>query len=327
MAARKTKKQTAAGWTEAKLKGKTLCFGGRWGKYDKAQPLELIERAGGKVAKQVAADVDYVVVNSSQSGTTSAAEKQALKLNQAGEASISVINEEDLVGLATPDRDEALAMLESPAGIKVLNTFLKELSLSIDVSGCKFDGAVLDSLSSGSWYRSSGLVINGCSFRKASLVGAHLSEGKGVCFDGADLTNGSVDNMENCSFKNAKMHKTNVYVAKGGCFDGADMTGAVVNTVSDCSFKRAVCRNMTIEPHTYHYRRGPAKVVNDFTGADLSAACFANASLGGSVFTGCAAQGSRLAKMQLDQGGFQQGGSLRGQPGRRRFQRCRFDRR
>ncbi len=130
-------------------------------------------------------------------------------------------------------------------------------------------------------------------------MAAQFSNGKGACFDGADLTKASVDHSSNCSFKNAKLHEANVYVANDCCFDGADLTGANINTVSDCSFKKAICRNMTVNPHSYLYRRGPAKVVNDFTGADLSAACLANASLGGSIFQGASLQGADLRRCDL----------------------------
>src|SRR5262245_50023934 len=98
------------------LKGKTFAFTGTLLSGRRAGITELIEAEGGRVADDVTATLDSLVVG--HSATPTASQKKAERLNQKG-AAIQVIDETQLQDLFRPTAEEALAMLRGlPRGLE-----------------------------------------------------------------------------------------------------------------------------------------------------------------------------------------------------------------
>ncbi len=273
MAKRQSKKRSAGSarpWE--KLRDVTFCFGGRWSKWDKQSQAKAIEAAGGTVVDKVSAELNYLVVHSKNAGTTSAAEKQVIKLNAGGGASIQTIDERTAERLAAPTRDEAVTILSAGAdGINIWNRL--PAAHGFDLSGADLAGADLTGV-----YLEN-VVLDGCNLKGADLSGVYLVEGKNICLDEAILKGTYVGKLERCSAKRADA--TDAVLAKlTNCnFDDALLVDATVYSMRQMSIRKADCRNL--ELHNYGQK---GSIEGDFTGAELSGAQLSDLDLSGCCF-------------------------------------------
>ncbi len=265
-----------------KLSGMTFCFAGRWSKWDKQGQVRAIEAAGGTVVDKVTAELNYLIVHSKNAGSTSAAEKEAVKLNAGGGASIQVINEQALEQLAAPTRDEALAILSSgPEGVKIWNGL--PLPHGFDLSGADLAGADL----TGAHLNTA--ILDGSNLKGANLSRASLGDGRNLCLDGAILKGAHVGTLEHCSARRADATGTILSELNDCSFDEAVLVHTHLYAVRQTSMKKADCRKIEL----YNYgRKTPVQV--DFTGADLTGARLSDLDL-----SGCCFRGANLAQADL----------------------------
>src|SRR5260370_24422427 len=96
-------------WAPLRFAGKTFAYCG-WNHSLEPVP-NLLEFEGARVVKDVTASLDYLIVVHGRPGRQHAAQKEASRLNQAGKASIQVLDWQQFGALVSPHRDLARALL------------------------------------------------------------------------------------------------------------------------------------------------------------------------------------------------------------------------
>jgi BRCT domain type II-containing protein len=128
-----------------KLKGKTVAFAGKFSYLSGEQAFGwIIKVEGGKVAADVTAKLDYLVVGHARGRT--AVEKQAERLKKQG-AAIQILDETAFRQLFALTRDEAMALLrggeQGVARWNMLWSFFPVSRARIDLRGIDLRGANL----------------------------------------------------------------------------------------------------------------------------------------------------------------------------------------
>jgi len=178
------------------LQGKTFHFSGNCGWIRRAALVDLVRLQGGTVAKNVTAQLDYLVVGQTRSGGQSTAEKKAQSLNLKQTAGIQLVDVGGFKQLIFPDAAAVVALLRAgPQGVEYFNE-LRGWSASMrDLSGADLRDADL----SGAALMES--KLDGCDFRGATLDSVVMPEVTGAKFDGA-IGNIIIDaQATGCSFR------------------------------------------------------------------------------------------------------------------------------
>ena len=226
-------------------------------------------------------------------GGPSSAEQKAEALNQAGKASIQVMDEYDFKKLFVVDRQTAIRMLKSgPPGIEHWNKTLSHVDIKLDSAdfrGCDLSGADL---------RRGDLT--GCDFRGAYLEDTVINFVRGARFDKATGAV-QIEKAEDCSMKRADFsvgsRRTEYRVLFKNCdLEGARLKNRDVLMLTECTAKRV---NFT----DVGFRHA------DVSGTDFSGACFSNlraALLGasGAIFNSADLQQSVLERSTLKDASF-----------------------
>lgn len=264
-APRKTKKKAAApGWQEPRFDGVIFCFSGTLQHCKKKQAEALIAAEGGKIAKSVNADLNYLILGKSRGGK-SAAEKKADSLNQQG-ASIAVLDELDFHQLFVPDHAAMVGMLSGGAeGVQRWNETvgLEWLQVEIVIRDMKVDedivGAKLKNVS-----------FENCTF-KQRFSQVDLKDATSCKFDGGELRSVKFQNAVDCSFRKAELWEITFHEAR------------------NCDFRQAVGSQVQWNFHLCDFRK--AKIdflhVNVLDGCNLAGGVFENIFSGGGRYWGC----------------------------------------
>ena len=291
---------------QKRMEDKTLCFTGTFINRDRC--TQLMTSEGGRVVKGVSARLDYLIVGHTSGSGPSSAEKKAEALNQAGKASIQIIDDYGFKKLFVVDQKTAVAILKSgPTGIEQWNATLSHVYMrldSADFRDCDLRSADL---------RFTGLT--GCDFRGAKLDGAIITSVRGAKFDKAT---GAVviNHAEDCSFKNVCFerrvaHDNCMISARNSRFDGASLRNAHVNTLVDCSAKRVDLSGAHINPADFSR--------TNLTQARLPGVCASYTQASGAVFDSAVLQEAEFDKSDFDGASFRKADLSRA-----RLQSCNF---
>jgi hypothetical protein len=179
----------SAGWPAPKLEGKTVVFA-KAAEYMRGV-IDAVKAEGGKIAKQVTAKVDYVVINRSSSRRTPE-EKQVDQLNAQG-AAIQVV-EPDQLPLSFTDEEAAILIQGGKKGRERWNRW-KPAGAKNNLSGLDLRGADLGQTNFAD------VQLDGADLRDCNLSGCTFGDIKNVRFDGANLRDGGFREAKGCSFK------------------------------------------------------------------------------------------------------------------------------
>jgi len=285
------------------LKGKSFCFGGRWGKYEKQTVVEQIQLRGGTIAKEVTENVDYVVVHSSKAGTTSSQEKKAAKINNAGETSIMTIDETAVEAMISPDSNEIQQMLKTPGTAKLLSDLLDktDAGASIELNGLNLDGLNMDNIRFNRWHFHNNLVMNHVSAKKSSIKEAVIPDLADCDFRECNAEGSDFSKCQRSDLSKARLSKSVIHLADASNFDHADLSESTLSDLKNSSFRSANLRKCRYSAYSFYRRtQKPATPQPcDFSKADLSNVEFSAAELAQSSFVGATLKNAELSESDL----------------------------
>jgi uncharacterized protein YjbI with pentapeptide repeats len=276
-------------WDAERFAGKSFLLAGAFKSHDRQRIEDLIEVEGGEVADEVSASLTHLVVGK-VSGKTTLAQKQAEKLNAAGEAAIQVLSRDDFFQLMTPDPGLAEAMLR--AGKQAVGHWQKLRwgnPAPVDLSGRDLRGLDLRE------FYLFGVNLEGADLRDSDLSGnrsLHLPRARA---DGARLVKSALLQASEARLRKAVLTEARfntIDLQRADC-TGADLTGAQgyqVNAV-EAIFARA---RLTLADLHEGKLAGA-----DFTGADLSRADLRQADLAKAKLAKANLRGADLSKASL----------------------------
>lgn len=306
-------------WLTRVARGKNYAFAGKFDKQFDLIAKHIIISGQGTVG-EVSTSLNYLVLGNSR-GTT-AAEKQARKLNDKGQSSIEFLSEHDLMALMTPNTLEAIELLKSGAeGVKLWNLLqnhyffalrqiinLSNANLSgCDITGALFRGVILDSAdlsrSNASSASFAGQLMKKVNFERSNLTRASISTALECSFAGAEMLNANLNDLELCNFAGANLTQLwsfyNVRKCnfEGSCLTGSSimMSGTAINlkgaNLSDCRFFNSHIPQANMEGASL--QRADLTRCNlsqcnlhgaDLTNANAAHCRFENAELSGAIF-------------------------------------------
>ncbi len=274
-----TRKKSAA--VAPKLQGKTVALTGKGHDWDVQSLAPLIEGEGGKLVQKVTRALGYlVIVNWHRKGQPAQA-REAEELNRKHGTSIQVLQQQDFYNLLSPNREEAIALLQGgKEGLERWNRLHDHCQLApLDLSGLDLRKAELP------WARLQGVQLDGADLRGADLTRASLGHLTNARLDDAHLANAFVQHLTDCSVK------------------GADLTEAHINPAvyERCDFTRATLRKVS-GPYT----RAAGCVFTranlsdaDLGQSDFQKADFTSANLSGSDVSKCDFREANLSRAKL----------------------------
>src|SRR5262245_19935883 len=116
--ARKRAAPAADGWDAPRLAGLTLAFAGDFEELDPRAEARRVKAEGGTVVKEVAPQVDYLIVGD-RTRDREAIERLAAERDRQEGAHVAVLSERAYLALYSPTREQALAMFRAgAAGLK-----------------------------------------------------------------------------------------------------------------------------------------------------------------------------------------------------------------
>jgi uncharacterized protein YjbI with pentapeptide repeats len=268
-----SKNLSQAAWTK-RLAGKSIAFATSLP--DPKWYGELASSAGAKVAKAVAAGVDYLVVD----GPKAVEKKQAEKLNEKG-TRIPILLPTDFFNLLAPTLDEIKELCEAGLEGEYLWRGMKNTGVPMpDLTGADFHGIKFDR------HVDFGVPeLVGVDLHDADLGFAVLPALREVNLQGVNLRGGMLKKMTDC--RAAKVVLTWAYVNPSQLVR-VDFADAVMQSlhgqgsqITDCSFKGADLQDAELEQAQFSGV--------DFTGANLT----------GARLLGCKFAGGTLARANL----------------------------
>lgn len=331
------KRQSSGGLD--RLAGKRLVFSGKFG-YGVEEALKALAAAQqGKVADDLDAKTDYLVLADANAGKT--IQKKAVALNGKG-ATIQVIDADAFRQLAEPTAAEILELLRSgqsqaytrlqgpksyrapgqPAAItyhaeSLRGAKLKSVSfIDIQFDNCRFDQAQLEHV------HFEGVAE--CDFSRATCVSCHFSDVPRCCFQkarldscyiegdfsGADFTGAAFQDVK---FSDLYVRRTKSPIA-GVSFAKAKLQPAfftelylVEPNFNDANLTGAQFQQCTLEKASFRQATLRNAVLvgcklsgADFSGADLTGANLAGADLTDAKLAGANLLGANLRATKLD---------------------------
>jgi len=283
-----------------RMAGKTIHFSGKfdWGVREQLEGMAAAHK--GKIAGDLDAAVDYLVIPDLSGGKT--IQDKARRLNAKG-AAIQTIDAVAFGQMLEVMPDEALALVRGGApnaeafaravsdprralrtqGATATYTFRNENFDGIDLTGFNFGNIDFDE----------------CSFKGAKIAGVGFGIVTRCDFGGCDGANAIFDSIEGARFARARLKEAHlgIHVAEAD-FSGAVLDGAQFRDDGYWSLVRhrnkppaaaagTVFRDASLKAASFH---DAVLKLPDFGGADLS----------GAVFSGCTMMGPRFEKATLE---------------------------
>jgi uncharacterized protein YjbI with pentapeptide repeats len=273
--------------------GKTFAFAGMADETDSHQTAlpAFIEGEGGLVVEGVDERLDYLIIGRTRTGKPSAEQKQAERLNQAGQASIQIVKQWEFHAAFPLSREESIALFRAgKEGAQRWARLRGDSRTPLDLSGIDLRGA---DLAGRNLY---GVNLDGADLRETDLTGASLDRMARVRLDGARMAHCWGTGFTDCSFRNADLSSARLncpFPIERCDFTGATLTGAHPEsmTLIDVVFRDADLRQASLRDSKLERA--------DFTGANLEGAVLYQCVLRGADFTRACLRSAELTRADL----------------------------